>query len=72
MDLELVALKVQRAIGRQVYLISILLVAGVLASIWLVNLVARPLGELLAYTVEAGPPAAPGRIREREAPRPRR
>ena len=53
MDLELVALKVQRAIGRQVYLISILLVAGVLASIWLVNLVARPLGELLAYTVEA-------------------
>ena len=52
MDLDLVALKIQRAIGQQVYLISILLVFGVLASIWLVNLVARPLAELLAYAVE--------------------
>ncbi len=53
MDLDLVGLKIQRAIGRQVYLISILLVVGVLASIWLVNLVARPLGDLLLYTVES-------------------
>ena len=52
MDLDLVALKIQRAIGQQVYLISILLVLGILASIWLVNLVARPLAELLAYAVE--------------------
>ena len=52
MDLDLVALKIQRAIGQQVYLISILLVVGVLASIWLVNLVARPLAELLSYAVE--------------------
>ena len=52
MDLDLVALKIQRAIGQQIYLISILLVLGILASIWLVNLVARPLAELLAYAVE--------------------
>ena len=52
MDLDLVALKIQRAIGQQVYLISILLVVGILASIWLVNLVARPLAALLAYAVE--------------------
>ena len=60
MDLDLVALKIQRAIGQQVYLISILLVLGILASIWLVNLVARPLAELLAYAVETArrPPEA--------------
>lgn len=52
MDLDIVALKIQRAIGQQVILISILLVVGVLASIWLVNLAAKPLGELLAYAVE--------------------
>ena len=52
MDLDIVGLKIQRAIGQQVILISILLVAGVLASIWLVNLAAGPLGALLAYAVE--------------------
>ena len=52
MDLDIVALKIQRAIGQQVILISILLVVGVLASIWLVNLAAKPLGGLLAYAVE--------------------
>ena len=51
MDLDLVALKIQRAIGQQVNLICIFLVVGVLASIWLVNLAAKPLGELLAYAV---------------------
>ena len=51
MDLDLVALKIQRAIGQQVILICIFLVVGVLASIWLVNLAAKPLGELLAYAV---------------------
>ena len=52
MDLDMVGLKIQRAIGQQVILISILLVAGVLASIWFVNLAARPLGDLLSYAVE--------------------
>ena len=52
MDLDIVALKIQRAIGQQVILISIFLVVGVLASIWLVNLAAKPLGGLLSYAVE--------------------
>ena len=51
MDPDLIALKIQRAIGRQVYLISIILVIGVLAAIWFVNLAAKPLGALLAYAV---------------------
>ncbi len=52
MDMDVVALKVQRAIGQQIYLVAVILVIGVLAAIWLVNLAARPLGELLAYAVE--------------------
>lgn len=51
MDTDLVALKVQRAIGQQNYLISILVVVGFLSSIWFVNLAAKPLGDLLAYAV---------------------
>ena len=51
MDLDIVALKIQRAIGQQVILICIFLVVGVLASIWLVNLAAKPLAELLTYAV---------------------
>ncbi len=51
MDLDVVALKIQRAIGQQVYLISVILVLGVLASIWFVNLAAKPLGELLGFAV---------------------
>ena len=52
MDLDIIGLKIQRAIGQQVILISIFLVVGVLASIWLVNLAAKPLGALLSYAVE--------------------
>ncbi len=52
MDLDVVGLKIQRAIGQQIYLVSGILVLGVLASIWLVNLAARPLSELLAYAVD--------------------
>lgn len=51
MDTGLIALKIQRAIGRQVYLISIVFVVGVLAAIWLVNLAAKPVGDVLAYAV---------------------
>ena len=51
MDTGLVALKIQRAIGQQIYLISIVFVVGVFAAVWFVNLAARPLGELLAYAV---------------------
>ncbi|MCY4011968.1 MAG: hypothetical protein OXG82_04555 [Gammaproteobacteria bacterium] len=52
MDTGLIALKIQRAIGRQVYLISIIFIVGVFAAIWLVNLAAKPMGGLLAYTVD--------------------
>ena len=52
MDTELLSLKIQRAIGRQIYLLCIILVVGVLASIWLVKSTSRPLEELLAYVVE--------------------
>lgn len=52
MDLDVVALKIQRAIGQQIFLVAGILVFGVLAAIWLVNLAARPLGELLAYAVD--------------------
>jgi methyl-accepting chemotaxis protein len=49
MDLELLGLKTQRAVGQQIYLLCIILVTGVLASIWLVNLASRPLAELLEF-----------------------
>ncbi len=51
MDTGLVALKIQRAIGQQIYLMAIVFVVGVFAAMWLVNLAAKPLGELLAYAV---------------------
>ena len=50
-DTSLIALKIQRAIGQQVYLISVVFVVGVFAALWLVNLAAKPMGELLAYAV---------------------
>ena len=51
MDTGLVALKVQRAIGQQVYLISTIFVVGILAAIWLVGQAARPIGAVLAFAV---------------------
>ncbi len=51
MDTGLIALKIQRAIGQQIYLISGIFVIGVLAAIWLVNLAANPLASLLVYTI---------------------
>ena len=68
MDTGLIALKIQRAIGRQVYLISIIFVVGVFAAVWLVNLAAKPMGGLLAYTVDvartAGHPEPPAQAQE--------
>ena len=51
MDTGLVALKIQRAIGRQIYLISIIFVVGIFAAIWLVGFASRPVDRLLAYSV---------------------
>lgn len=51
MDLDLVRLKIQRATGRQITLICIILILGVLGSIWFVRLAVTPLEELLSYVV---------------------
>ena len=52
MDEELLGLKIQRAVGQQIYLLCIILVVGVLASIWLVNLASQPLTDLLDYVAQ--------------------
>ena len=52
MDLELLGLKIQRAMGQQLALLCIILICGVLASIWLVNLASKPLTDLLAYVAQ--------------------
>lgn len=49
MDTGIIALKIQRAIGQQVYLIMIVFIGSVFAALWLVNLAAKPVGELFAY-----------------------
>ena len=51
MDTGLISLKIQQAIGRQIYLISTIFVIGIFAAIWLVNLAAKPVESLLAYAV---------------------
>ena len=61
MDLEALGLRTRRAVGQQLYLLCIILVTGVLASIWLVNLASRPLAELLGFVV--------GLARERDGSR---
>ena len=57
-DTGLIALKIQRAIGQQVYLISIIFIVGVFAAIWLINLAAKPMGHLLAYSVDVAQQAS--------------
>ena len=51
MDLELLNLTIRRAVGQQIYLLCIILVTGVLATIGLVSIASRPLGHLLDYLV---------------------
>ena len=51
MDLDVVRLKIQRATGQQIYLICIILIVGILGSIWFVKLAVTPLEDLLAYVV---------------------
>ena len=58
MDTGLIALKIQRAIGQQVYLISIIFIVGVFAAMWLINLAAKPMGQLLTYSVDLAQQAA--------------
>lgn len=49
MSTSLIALKVQRAVGQQVYLISSIFIVGILSTVWLINLVAKPLAALIDY-----------------------
>ena len=51
MDRELLGIKIQRAVGQQMYLIGIILVIGTLLSFWFVSFSARPLGDLMAFAV---------------------
>ena len=51
MDTGVIALKVQRAIGRQLYLVCIIFAVGVAAALWFVKLAANPLRDVLAYAV---------------------
>ncbi|MDA7511113.1 hypothetical protein N8612_05485 [Verrucomicrobia bacterium] len=55
MDTGLIGLKIQRAIGRQVYLISFIFVIGIFAAVWCVNLAAKPIGELLDFGINLAP-----------------
>jgi sensor histidine kinase regulating citrate/malate metabolism len=60
MDKGLIALKIQTAIGQQVYLISIIFIVSVVGSFVLVNLAAKPLGRLGGYAMQlAAPHQAP-------------
>ena len=52
MDTGLIALKIQRAVGQQAYLISTIFIVGVFAAIWFVNFAAKPIKTLLAYAVK--------------------
>ena len=51
MDSGSIALKVQRAIGHQAYLISAIFILGILAAVWFVGLAGRAIEPLLAYAV---------------------
>ena len=51
MDMGLLSLRIQGAIGQQVYLITSIFVGGVFAAIWLVGLAAKPIAQLLSYAV---------------------
>jgi sensor histidine kinase regulating citrate/malate metabolism len=62
MDKGLIALKIQVAIGRQIYLISIIFILSIVASFLLVNLAAKPLGRLGGYAMHLAAPQAPATL----------
>lgn len=66
MDKGLIALKIQTAIGQQIYLISIIFIASIVASFVLVNLAARPLGRLGGYAMQLAAPDGPANVRPEE------
>lgn len=60
MDKGLIALKIQTAIGQQIYLISIIFIVSIIGSYLLVNLAAGPILRLDQYARTLAAPAAPG------------
>ena len=52
MDLSLVSLKIQQAIGQQIYLISGIFFVGIFAAFALVNIVSRPMDRLGDFAVK--------------------
>ncbi len=70
MDTGLIALKIQRAIGQQIYLICTIFVVGVFAALWFVSYAARPIDRLLKFAValageQSGDKATAGTLLER-------
>ena len=49
MDKGLISLKIQQAIGNQVWLLGAVFIIGVGAGVWFVSLAAKPIGQVLAY-----------------------
>jgi sensor histidine kinase regulating citrate/malate metabolism len=66
MDKGLIVLKIQTAIGRQIYLISIIFIVSIVGSFLLVNLAAKPLGRLGGYAMHLAAPGAPTTLRTEE------
>jgi sensor histidine kinase regulating citrate/malate metabolism len=67
-DKGYIALQVQTAIGRQMYLLTIIFVVSVLVSFWLMYQVSRPLDHLRSYAwlslsgEEHGTPTSPSQV----------
>ena len=51
MDLESVSMKIQAAIGAQVYLIASVFLIGIFAAIWFVNFASKPIEQLQTYAI---------------------
>jgi sensor histidine kinase regulating citrate/malate metabolism len=66
MDKGLIILKIQTAIGRQIYLISIIFILSIVGSFLLVNLAAKPLGRLGGYAMHLAAPGAPTALKAEE------
>ena len=52
MDKSVITLKIQQAVGRQMYLISSIFLVGIIAAVALMNLAAKPVESLLGYAVQ--------------------
>lgn len=67
MDKGLIALKIQTAIGQQIYLISIIFIVSIIGSYLLVNLAANPVLLLNRYAKTLAAPEAPGGVTTQDA-----